>query len=156
MDMRRVNVRAIIWNNGMLFAVKHKKKNGDTSDYWCLPGGGLDPYESLEDGIRREMIEETGVTPQVGRILFGQQLRSGRQGYSEELEFFFHITNHWDYETIDISETSHGLIELAKYGFIDPKNENILPAFLQTIDIEEYISTVKPATIFNNLLEDNK
>src|ERR1035438_1317402 len=29
---------------------------------WCLPGGKLDWFEELEDGCRRETLEETGIS----------------------------------------------------------------------------------------------
>lgn len=151
MDKRRINVRAIIWNDGKLFAVKHKSENGGESSYWCLPGGGLDPFESLEDGITREMIEETGITPQVGRVLFVQQLKSGRKGRDEELEFFFHVTNHQDFQQIDLTTTSHGDIELSRFGFIDPTKEFILPDFLQNVAIENHINTVQPVALYDYL-----
>ena len=151
MDKRRINVRAIVWKDGKLLAVKHKSKDGSESAYWALPGGGLDPFESLSDGITREMIEETGIAPQVDRILFGQQLLSGRAGRDEELEFFFLVTNPDDYESIDLEKTSHGTIELARCEFIDPTIEHILPDFLQTIDIASYINTIRPVDIINNL-----
>ncbi len=31
-------------------------------DRWDLPGGGLEPEESLDVGLRREVLEETGIT----------------------------------------------------------------------------------------------
>ena len=53
--------------------------------------------EGLLDGLRREMIEETGVKPEIGKLLFIQQFaESGEQsahGPNEQLEFFFLITN---------------------------------------------------------------
>lgn len=153
-DKRRINVRAIVWHDDKLLAVKHKTSEGGESTYWALPGGGLDPFESLADGVKREMIEETGIEPQVGRILFGQQFRSERQHRDEELEFFIHVTNPEDYTDIDLSQTTHGDEELARCEFIDPKHENILPKFLQTIDIRSYIDTVQPVYIADNFHEE--
>lgn len=153
MNKRRINVRAIIWKDGKLLAVKHKSKDGSESDYWALPGGGLDPVETLEDGVRRELQEELGVTARVGRLLLGQQLLSTRSGYDEELEFFFHITNPDDFASIDLTGTTHGAVELARCEFIDPVTEYILPEFLSDIDLEEYVSNVKPVT-FANYLKD--
>jgi ADP-ribose pyrophosphatase YjhB (NUDIX family) len=36
---------------------------------WDLPGGFLEPDESPEDGLRREMREETGLDVEVGRYV---------------------------------------------------------------------------------------
>lgn len=133
---RRITTRGIIYKNGKIFAQKLKRGEG-TTDYWCTPGGGLDPSESLHDGLVREMIEETGIAPEIGKLLYVQQYRE--ENGREYLEFFYHVTNVDDYETIDLANTSHGEIEVAEYGFIDPTTENILPEFLQTADIAKDI-----------------
>ena len=35
---------------------------------WCLPGGGVDPGESVEETILREVQEETGLTVRMLRL----------------------------------------------------------------------------------------
>ena len=133
---RRITTRGVIYKNGKIFAQKLKRGEG-TTDYWCTPGGGLDPSESLHDGLVREMIEETGIAPEIGKLLYVQQYRE--ENGREYLEFFYHVTNVDDYETIDLANTTHGEIEVAEYDFIDPTTENILPKFLQTADIAKDI-----------------
>lgn len=154
--MRRVNVRGIIVNDkGELFCQRLTARDRDGRDFWCTPGGGLDMGESLLDGLRREMIEETGVAPEIGRLLFVQQFaEDGEQSAdrpAEQLEFFFHITNWQDYQQIDLSATTHGELEVAACGFVDPKNTVILPSFLTETDVQRLIGEVAPVVLLSEL-----
>jgi ADP-ribose pyrophosphatase YjhB (NUDIX family) len=146
---RRITARGIIYKNGTLLCQQLvPDHNGKARDYWCTPGGGLDDSESILDAVHREMIEETGVTPNVGRLLFVQQYFDGEQ---EEIEFFFHIENADDYSSIDLSKTSHGQLEIKNVGFVDPKSTNVLPKFLTEIDIESFISGQNPPLVVSEL-----
>lgn len=140
-----ITVRGIIFKDGKLFCqkLKHEKPGKITqiNDFWATPGGHLDAGESFEAGLHREMIEETGVVPQIGALLFTQQYIDGGKNY---VEFFYHIINADDYETIDLSNTSHGELEIADYGFIDPKTTHILPKFLTEVDIAAAIQNGRP------------
>ena len=151
MEKRRINVRAIIWHDNRLLAVKHKTKDGGEADYWAVPGGGLDPREALTNGITRELLEETGIKAEIGTLLFMQQFISSRPSWDEELEFFYHITNCKDFLDIDLTKTTHGDQELARIEFIDPKNEYILPRFLSEVDIAATIESKAPTQLFNEL-----
>lgn len=142
---RLICVRGIIYRAGKLFCQELKRKDGSLAGFYCTPGGGLDPGESLIDGVKRELVEETGVIPQVGKLLFIQQY-SDKDG--EYLEFFFHIENTEAYEAIDLDQTSHGTIEVDHCEFVDPKLEHVLPEFLSTIDIESYIVQEKPPYMY--------
>ncbi len=46
-----------------------KKENDENRDKWIGIGGGIEEGESPEDGVRREVLEETGLT------LYSQQYR---------------------------------------------------------------------------------
>lgn len=157
---RRINVRAIIMDdNGEVFAVKHKDRcTGEESKYWATIGGGLDPRESLHDGLTRESVEEVGIVPKIGRLLFVQQFvayhRDGRQ--TEKMELFFHVENTDDYKSpIDLATTTHGH-ELARVGFVQPRGNFILPSFMQTLDIADHITHNRPVFVINNLNEPSQ
>lgn len=121
--MRRITTRAIIEHEGKFLNVRLNKSN----HFWCTVGGGLDEGESVIDGLRREVIEETGVEPVIGDLLYVQQYNDGEV---EFLEFFFHVTNGSDFLDIDLSKTTHGEEEIQEIAFIDVTRETVLPEFL--------------------------
>jgi ADP-ribose pyrophosphatase YjhB (NUDIX family) len=149
MQERRIAVRGIIFKDGKLLCQKLTAYRRDNRDFWCTPGGGLDIGEQLEDGLRREMIEETGIDPKIGRLLFMQQF--SEDGKKEQMEFFFLIENPEDYMAINLEETTHGVLEIEQVEFINPKTEVVLPAFLQTIDLDHLTSVVEPVRIYNEI-----
>ena len=153
---RRVNVRGIIVSDqGELFCQQLTANNGKGRNFWCTLGGGLKSGESLLDGLHREMIEETGVKPEIGRLLFIQQFtESGEQsahGPNEQLEFFFLITNWQDYQQINLEQTSHGVEEVAECGFVDPKTTRILPSYLTEVNLDWLINESTDVQIINEL-----
>jgi ADP-ribose pyrophosphatase YjhB (NUDIX family) len=147
MEKRRIGVRAVVIKNNEVLAVKHKMSDGSESEYWALPGGGLDPHESIINGIHREMIEETGIAPDLGSLLFIQQFASTRQDSNEELELFFHVKNADDYESIDLTTTSHGSSEIARIAFINPRKERLYPKFLGELVLDDYVDNTHPVYI---------
>lgn len=57
MDVRSTAKAIIIDNNRILLNKCYDKNNGH---YYSLPGGGQNKYETLQDAIIRECLEETG------------------------------------------------------------------------------------------------
>ena len=148
MTTRRVNVRGIIYKNGKLLVTKFRQEDNSESEHWGTFGGGLDIGESFAVGLHREMIEETGIAPEIGNLLFMQQFADEEKEY---LELFFHIKNSDDYTEINIEETSHGLLELTRHEFVDPKASYIMPVFLSELNIKAHIDGLEPVYIHNEL-----
>jgi 8-oxo-dGTP diphosphatase len=72
-----VRVAAVVERGGALLLVRHKKPDRDA--YWVLPGGRLEPGETIPECAVRELAEETGLTASFSGVLYvGEFLREGR------------------------------------------------------------------------------
>ncbi|MGA9398938.1 MAG: NUDIX hydrolase [Anaerolineaceae bacterium] len=58
---------AIIRDDQLLLIQHHEHESG--REYWILPGGGREAGESEEACVRREMLEETGLTVAIEHLL---------------------------------------------------------------------------------------
>jgi 8-oxo-dGTP pyrophosphatase MutT (NUDIX family) len=45
-------------------------EGGDRSSYWSFPGGRREPGESIEDTLRRELLEEACAHVKISELLF--------------------------------------------------------------------------------------
>lgn len=66
-DRPRVRVAAVIETPGGIVLVRHR---AGARRYHLLPGGGVEPGESLASALQREVEEETGLQVEVERPLF--------------------------------------------------------------------------------------
>ena len=108
-----VRARGIILSDSKLLGVKHPH---DTS-FIALPGGHLEWKEDIKECLRREIIEELGVNPDIGRLLYVNNFMDGDTRQS--IEFFFEITNPQDYKNIENVARTHA-DEIAEVCWIEP------------------------------------
>jgi len=72
----------------------HEYPNGMI--YYDLPGGGQNQYETLEEAVKRECLEETGLTLEVERlaaiyeeISINEKFRESYEEYAHKIFFIF-------------------------------------------------------------------
>src|SRR5579859_1351192 len=60
----RVAVSALIFENGHVL-LAHRRD----IDWWNLPGGGMESGETVDEALRREVYEETGLEVEIEQLV---------------------------------------------------------------------------------------
>ncbi|WP_299821659.1 NUDIX hydrolase [uncultured Pontibacter sp.] len=84
----RVRVCGICIKNDKLLLVQHDHTIGNKA-LWAPPGGGLHYGETMQQCLKREVLEETGLQVEVNRFLFMNEFL---QPPLHALEFFFEVS----------------------------------------------------------------
>ncbi|MFA6006571.1 MAG: NUDIX domain-containing protein [Candidatus Paceibacterota bacterium] len=111
-----IKVRAVILHDGQLLTVRH----AGNMDYVALPGGHLEYGEDLKQCVSREMIEELGVKPEIGRLLYISTFVEEEKG-KQYVEAFFEIKNGIDYVGCEKLARSHAQ-ELDEIVWVSPSD----------------------------------
>jgi len=123
----------------------------ETDGFWTLPGGRVHVLESAEEALRREIHEEIGVQPTVGRLLWiGENFFQYNGVRCHELGLYFSMRFAPDSRAYNRTEPFHGEedVEVAPNRKLKlifqwfPREKRVLesltvyPAFLQKTLIE--------------------
>ncbi len=115
-----IRCRGIIMHERKLLVVRHP---GNIT-HAALPGGHLEWGEDVRECIRREIVEELGVEPAIGRLLY---INNFTEGDLQSVEFLFEIKNGGDYVGCEERVRSHAH-EIAEIRWVDGADEiRILP-----------------------------
>jgi 8-oxo-dGTP pyrophosphatase MutT (NUDIX family) len=86
----RVRAGAIlIQNEKILLAEHHKKAHGYEESYFVLPGGTVDPHETIEETLIREIKEEAGLSVTVKKLVLIHQ--SVDKKWRQDVQFIFKV-----------------------------------------------------------------
>lgn len=100
----RVSIKGMLVRDGKLMMVDDFTgiRSQEVGGQWELPGGGLDFGENFVDGLRREIKEETGLTPTWiadKPTYMWTQKRIGRRG----MEWFYVLILAYQFEVEDVT-----------------------------------------------------
>jgi 8-oxo-dGTP diphosphatase len=88
----RIRAAAIIVEGDSILLVKEKSNHPNDELYlWIPPGGGVEGAESLEECVKRETLEETGLSVELGDIAYVRDFLE--PGY-HHCEIFFLATSY--------------------------------------------------------------
>ncbi|MFI7596414.1 NUDIX domain-containing protein [Actinoplanes sp. NPDC049681] len=73
----RRRAAAVIIRDGRVLMVHERSRRDGGREWWTLPGGGIDPGETAEDAVRREVLEEVGLVVKEARYLHDMPYPSG-------------------------------------------------------------------------------
>ena len=77
----RLAVRAAILRDDRLLVVNAYP--GQQSALWALPGGGVEPGQSLPENLLREVQEETGLAIAVGAVILVNEFHDPESGFHQ-------------------------------------------------------------------------
>ena len=78
-DRSNTRVQAIVIRSRRILMAKHRV---ESAEYRCLPGGGLEGDETLEEGVLRELKEEANVDGRVLRLTANLIEASGVESFT--------------------------------------------------------------------------
>jgi 8-oxo-dGTP diphosphatase len=81
----RLAVRGILFHDNRLLLVNAW---AGRLDLFCAPGGGVDAHASLHDNLKREFIEETGLTVAVGETCLVNEFHDPTRDYHQVDVYF--------------------------------------------------------------------
>ncbi|TCL62757.1 8-oxo-dGTP pyrophosphatase MutT (NUDIX family) [Hydrogenispora ethanolica] len=88
----RNSAKAIIIQDGKLLCTKNRDAWGD---FYLLPGGGQEPFETLHEALRRECREEIGAEIEIGDLRYIREYIGKNHEFAEwdgdlhQIEFMY-------------------------------------------------------------------
>lgn len=127
----RIAARGLVQENNKILFVS------DEGEFWYLPGGRLEPNETLEDCVEREVYEETGLQVKVGSLLYVVEYLD-RKDNIHKIHFIFDtkvikgtLSENWN--------DAGGCVQHRRFLGIEEiqQNKKIIPQFLSRFSFDE-------------------
>jgi 8-oxo-dGTP diphosphatase len=85
---RHTRYQGLIIKDHQILLIMHREHASGRA-YWVIPGGGLEPDETEQECVIREMIEETNLDVAIERLLFDEPILAGK-GYAWRKSYLCH------------------------------------------------------------------
>lgn len=120
---------AVIWNEAGQILIDKRREQGLHGGFWEFPGGKIEPGETIEACIKREIMEELGIVIEVGESLMTIEHDYTKFTITLNVHHCRHVSG--EPQTIECDEIRWvTLDEIDQFTF--PKaNEQIIAALLE-------------------------
>lgn len=130
----RVSASGIIFENDKVLLVRYQDER---SNFLVGPGGGVLPEEDLLTGLKREMVEETGLQVKPGKIILIEDLLANKYRVIK-IWFLCSIVG----GTLQQTEGAkiEGIAEVGWFSKAQLAHETVYPEILKTIDWKDFMN----------------
>lgn len=106
----RIIVSAILLTTDKKILLGRTRKGGVYDDCWHIPGGGVEPGESMSDALKREVMEEVGIdiSGKETRLVFDKDSAEAVKTNRETGEEFL-VTMHFNDYLIELGVSSENV-----------------------------------------------
>lgn len=119
MFRRETRYQGAVIRNGHVLLVKHLQQHSGRT-FWALPGGGIEPGETKEGCVQREIREETGLNVKVISLLLDQErLPEDNSLYRHRKTFLCEIIDGVAASGTEPDSYNYSIVEI---GWFDLKN----------------------------------
>lgn len=152
----RNTAKAIIIDNNRILVNKNQNSLGDIcyglshgAIYYDLPGGGQNQYETLEEAVERECLEESGFTVTVDRLVaiyeeisINKEFRKQYEQYAHKVHFVF-LCHLLDEPIKTVVEKDLDMLESEWVNIYNMKNIPLYPQIINS-NLELLLKTQTP------------
>lgn len=120
---------AVIWNEQGKILIDKRRQHGLHGGFWEFPGGKIEGGETIEDCIKREIMEELGMLVEVGDRLIAIEHDYSKFTITLNVHHCRHVSG--EPQTIECDEIRWvTLDEIDQFTFPEA-NEQIIAALLE-------------------------